>query len=184
MIKHWLRKLVRCYSSMYRKCVILRTRSGHIFCLIYSWARYEPLRRCYICNTFSHWLRPCSAIDRKWAQVFQWWWSLQVQFSPAFPGLAVWFMDACLERSISQHPAMHYSMATMILVTQMATRVTKWERSAWSVRTVASACHWGCCVYFEIHTHTQHCPLLWNFMLMTYHFVINMNIFHPLYILI
>ena len=22
-------------------------------------------RRCYICNVFSHWLIPCSAIDRK-----------------------------------------------------------------------------------------------------------------------
>ena len=26
-------------------------------------------RRCYICKVFSHWLRPCSAIDRKWALV-------------------------------------------------------------------------------------------------------------------
>ena len=24
--------------------------------------------RCYICNVFFHWLSPCSAIDRKWAQ--------------------------------------------------------------------------------------------------------------------
>ena len=39
----------------------------HIFYLwlIKVWANE---RRCYICNIFSYWLRPCSAIDRKQVQ--------------------------------------------------------------------------------------------------------------------
>ena len=33
---------------------------------VYGWARSSPMREdIIICNVFSHWLRPCSAIDRK-----------------------------------------------------------------------------------------------------------------------
>ena len=52
------------------------------FCLGLSWYHQGSFciwlskvsaneRRHYKCNVFSHWLRPCSAIDRKWAQIVQ-----------------------------------------------------------------------------------------------------------------
>ena len=51
----------------YNKQAPCFTQDQSLF-FIYDWARSQPMREDVTCNVFSHWLRPCSAIDRKQAQ--------------------------------------------------------------------------------------------------------------------
>ena len=45
--------------------LIIYLGSGPVFWQLSRVSAKES--RCYVCNVFSHWLRPCSLIDRKWA---------------------------------------------------------------------------------------------------------------------
>ena len=54
-----------CYQSLYKAV------NWQLF-IFYLWQStvWANERRRYICNVFSHWLRLCSAIDRKWAHTY------------------------------------------------------------------------------------------------------------------
>ena len=47
---------------------------------IYGQASSQPMREdVYICNIFSHWLRPCTGINRKPALIWNQWWHMSLK---------------------------------------------------------------------------------------------------------
>ena len=56
---------VTCYNGILNSIVACNIIT---WCYIH-YSTIENERRHYICNVFSHWLRTCSAIDRKWPQL-------------------------------------------------------------------------------------------------------------------
>ena len=63
-------------------------RSGPIFCLWLSKVSANERRR-YICNVFSHWQRPCSAIHGKWPKISNSKWTSDMSPSQVNYGMSV-----------------------------------------------------------------------------------------------